>query len=82
MQPQLVAGAWVGFNDPRITLRSDYWGQGAHNALHVVGDAMRGALAQGLVDPTAEFPTPAGAAIRELVRSAGETIRRWFGFGD
>jgi len=82
MQPQLVAGAWVGFNDPRITLRSDHWGQGAHNALHVVGDAMRGALAQGLVDPGAEFPTPAGAAIREFVRSAGETIRRWFGFGD
>ncbi|MGD9831403.1 MAG: penicillin-binding protein 1A [Piscinibacter sp.] len=82
MQPQLVAGAWVGFNDPRITLRSDYWGQGAHNALHVVGDAMRGALAQGLVDPGAEFPTPAGAAIREFVRSAGETLRRWFGFSD
>lgn len=82
MHPQLVAGAWVGFNDPRVTLRSTYWGQGAHNALHVVGDAMRGALAQGLVDPTAEFPTPAGAAIREFVRSAGETLRRWFGFGD
>jgi penicillin-binding protein 1A len=29
MHPQLVAGAWVGFNDSRITLRSDYWGQGA-----------------------------------------------------
>jgi penicillin-binding protein 1A len=82
MQPQLVAGAWVGFNDARITLRSEYWGQGAHNALHVVGDAMRGALAQGLVDPRTEFPKPAGAAIREFVRSAGETIRRWFGFGD
>jgi penicillin-binding protein 1A len=24
MHPQLVAGAWVGFNDGRITLRSDY----------------------------------------------------------
>lgn len=82
MQPQLVAGAWVGFNDPRITLRSDHWGQGAHNALHVVGDAMRGALAQGLVDPAAEFPRPPGAALRDLMRSAGETIRRWFGFGD
>jgi len=81
MQPQLVAGAWVGFNDARISMRSTYWGQGAHNALQVVGDAMRGAIAQGLVDERAEFPRPAGAALREFFRSAGETIRRWFGFG-
>ncbi|MBN9697584.1 MAG: transglycosylase domain-containing protein, partial [Zoogloea sp.] len=33
MHPQLVGGAWVGFNDNRITLRSDYWGQGARSAL-------------------------------------------------
>ncbi len=38
IQPQLVAGAWVGFNDSRVTLRSDYWGQGAHSALPIVGD--------------------------------------------
>ena len=38
MHPRLVAGAWVGFNDSRITMRSDYWGQGAHNALLLVGD--------------------------------------------
>ena len=31
MHPQLVAGAWVGFNDGRVTLRSDYRGQGAHS---------------------------------------------------
>jgi penicillin-binding protein 1A len=82
MHPQLVAGAWVGFNDPRVTLRSSHWGQGGHNALHVVGDAMRMAIAQRLVDERAEFPTPAGAALRDFVRSAGETLRRWFGFGD
>ncbi|WP_298828418.1 transglycosylase domain-containing protein [uncultured Piscinibacter sp.] len=82
MQPQLVAGAWVGFNDPRVTLRSEHWGQGAHNALHVVGDAMRQALAQRLVDPRAEFPSAAGAALREFVRSAGETLRRWFGIAE
>ncbi len=38
MHPQLVGGAWVGFNDNRVTMRNDAWGQGAHNALHIVGD--------------------------------------------
>lgn len=79
MQPQLVAGAWVGFNDARVTLRSEYWGQGAHNALNVVGDAMRAALAQRLVDERAEFPTPPGAGLRDFFRSAGEALKRWFG---
>ena len=37
MHPQLVTGAWVGFNDPRIRFR-DWWGEGSHNALLVVGD--------------------------------------------
>jgi membrane carboxypeptidase/penicillin-binding protein len=27
MQPGLVAGAWVGFDDGRVTLRSDYGGR-------------------------------------------------------
>jgi penicillin-binding protein 1A len=39
--PALVAGAWVGFNDGRITLRSDYWGQGAHSALPMVGEVFQ-----------------------------------------
>ncbi|WP_372524281.1 penicillin-binding protein 1A [Piscinibacter sp.] len=80
MHPQLVAGAWVGFNDPRVSLRSDYWGQGAHNALHVVGDFMHEALAERALDPRAEFPTRAGATIQAALRRAGETLRRWFGF--
>ncbi|MCY4158455.1 MAG: transglycosylase domain-containing protein [Bacteroidetes bacterium] len=37
MHPELVTGAWVGFNDRRMSFRSSYWGQGAHNALFVVG---------------------------------------------
>ena len=82
MQPQLVAGAWVGFNDARVTMRSEYWGQGAHNALNVVGDAMRGALAQRLLDASAEFPRPPGAGLRDFFRNAGEAIRRWFGGGE
>lgn len=82
MHPQLVTGAWVGFNDPRVTLRSDHWGQGAHNALHVVGDFMQRALAERAVDPQAGFPNRIGTAIQAVIQSAGETIRRWLGWGD
>ncbi len=38
MHPNLVAGAWVGWNDRRVAFRTSWWGQGAHNALHIVGD--------------------------------------------
>ena len=41
INPGLVAAAWVGFNDQRVTIRSNYWGQGAHNALRIVGDFLR-----------------------------------------
>jgi len=58
MHPQLVAGAWVGFNDNRVTMRSSYWGQGAHNALFVVGDMMQQAQRAGLVDGKATFAAP------------------------
>ncbi len=56
MHPQLVAGAWVGFNDPRVTLRSSHWGQGGHNAVRLVGDFFRSALKQELLDARAKFP--------------------------
>jgi penicillin-binding protein 1A len=83
MHPQLVTGAWVGFNDPRVTLRSAHWGQGAHNALHVVGDFMQQALAERAVDPQAEFPREGlGATIESALRRAGETVKRWFSWGD
>lgn len=58
MHPHLVAGAWVGFNDSRVTMRSDYWGQGGHNAILLVGDFFRGALREGLVDARARFASP------------------------
>lgn len=80
MHPQLVSGAWVGFNDPRITMRSDHWGQGAHNALHVVGDFTGQALASGRLDAGAHFPSRFGAQFETALRNAGETLRRWFGF--
>ncbi|MCB1989045.1 MAG: penicillin-binding protein, partial [Burkholderiaceae bacterium] len=55
MHPQLVAGAWVGFNDGRITLRSDYWGQGAHSALPMVGEVFQRALRTKVIDTSERF---------------------------
>ena len=56
MHPNLVAGAWVGFNDNRVTIRSSYWGQGGHNAALVVGDFFRGAFEAGSLDAKATLP--------------------------
>ncbi|TFW05459.1 penicillin-binding protein [Oxalobacteraceae bacterium OM1] len=56
MHPKLVAGAWVGFNDSRVTMRSDYWGQGGHNAALLVGDFFKDVLKAKLVDTKAKFP--------------------------
>jgi penicillin-binding protein 1A len=58
MHPKLVAGAWVGFNDSRVTMRSSYWGQGGHNAILLVGDFFRRAQKAELVDVQAAFPLP------------------------
>ncbi|WCM90439.1 penicillin-binding protein 1A [Acidovorax sp. NCPPB 3576] len=55
MHPQLVAGAWAGFNDGRITLRSDYWGQGAHSALPMVGEVFQQALRTKVIDTRERF---------------------------
>ncbi|MFJ4292846.1 penicillin-binding protein 1A [Cupriavidus sp. NPDC089707] len=54
MHPQLVAGAWVGFDDGRVTL-GDYWGQGARSALPMVGAFYDMALRARVVDPEARF---------------------------
>ncbi len=56
MNPGLVAGAWVGFNDQRVTIRSNYWGQGGHNALRIVGDFMRQGQRDKLIDLSNSFP--------------------------
>ena len=58
MHPELVSGAWVGFNDGRVTLRSDYWGQGARSALPIVGDITAQALRARLIDPRVRFEAP------------------------
>ncbi|HTT11766.1 MAG TPA: transglycosylase domain-containing protein [Burkholderiaceae bacterium] len=80
MHPQLVTGVWVGFDDARVTLRSDYWGQGANNALYVVGDFMSQALASGTLDPNASFPSRFGAHFAAALRRFGDRIRSWLGF--
>lgn len=56
MRPDLVAGAWVGFNDQRVTMRSNHWGQGGRNALLIVGDFLRASLQAGRIDQRARFP--------------------------
>lgn len=57
MHPRMVAGSWVGFNDPRVRFRSDYWGQGGNNAAFVVGDFFRQSLRGGAIEERdAQFP--------------------------
>ena len=56
MHPELVAGAWVGYNDNSVTMGS--WGQGARSALPIVGDVFQQALRQRWIDPKVEFDIP------------------------
>ena len=78
MHPNLVAGAWVGFNDNRVTMRSAYWGQGGHNAVLLVGDFFKAALESGKLDRSAQFPggprlaPPRPAEPAEVMEEPGE----------
>ena len=56
MHPQLVAGAWVGYNDNRIPMGS--WGPGARSALPIVGDVFQQSLRYKWIDPQVEFDIP------------------------
>ncbi len=68
MHPQLVAGAWVGFNDNHVTM-GDSWGPGARSALPMVGEFFQQTLRARAIDAQAEFaiprPRPAPPAARE-----------------
>jgi len=77
MHPRLVAGAWVGFNDARVTMRSSYWGEGAHNALPVVSDFFQQALAQHLIDPGAQFPF--ARPTESIFTPIFDAAKDWFG---
>nr|WP_179405027.1 transglycosylase domain-containing protein [Burkholderia guangdongensis] len=76
MQPELVAGAWVGFDDGRVTLRSDYWGQGAHSALPIVGDFYSRALRARVIDAKARFDTETSPG---FFASMKDRLTGWFG---
>ncbi|WP_200843907.1 transglycosylase domain-containing protein [Pantoea sp. 18069] len=69
MHPELVVGAWAGFNDGRISLRNDHWGQGARSALPMVGDLTARALRARVIDSRAKFTAP-------------EESRWWSGLGE
>ncbi len=75
MHPQLVAGAWVGFNDSRVTLRSDYWGQGAHSALPIVGDFYQRALRARIIDPRERFEE---VDEKSWYSGITDTVRGWY----
>ena len=74
IHPQLVAGAWVGFNDNRVTL-NDYWGQGAHSALPIVGDFFQKSLRSRLIDPRVRFTEPQDTSVFALLR---RKIDEWY----
>ena len=56
MNPQLVAGARVGFNDNSVTMGA--WGQGARSALPIVGEVFQSAFRSRWLDPNAQFDIP------------------------
>ena len=74
MHPQIVAGAWVGFNDGRITLRSDYWGQGAHSALPIVGQVVQQAMRTKIVDANVRF---VDEEEHSVIGDAIGSVRNW-----
>ena len=82
MHPRLVAGSWVGFNDSRITMRSNYWGEGGHNAVLLVGDFFQHVLDAGLIDGGARFPyaRPRDSILEPYLDAAKDwfgTLRDW-----
>jgi penicillin-binding protein 1A len=56
MHRQLVAGAWVGFNDNKVAMGP--WGAGARSALPIVGEVFQQSLRNRWLDANAEFDIP------------------------
>ena len=75
MHPHMVAGAWVGFNDSRVTLRSDHWGQGAHSALPMVGDFFQQSFRSRAIDARARFEPPKD---KSLLGPLVGRVTNWF----
>jgi penicillin-binding protein 1A len=77
MHPGLVAGAWVGFNDNRITM-GDSWGQGAHNALHIVGDFFQQSIKSRAIDVKARFSAPRDTSKQDPIGRMNEWLNSVF----
>ena len=69
LHPNLAVGSWVGFNDRQVTFRSNFWGQGGHNALYVVGDFFRRVLKTDPAQAKARFAIPAGYTPPDSLRA-------------
>ncbi len=75
MHPNLVAGSWVGFNDQQVAFRSNYWGQGAHNALFVVGQFFRDYQSRL---PDSRFPDPPNyGQIPDSTYASADSVYEW-----
>jgi len=77
MSPRVVAGAWAGFNDGRITLRSDYWGQGARSALPMVGEFMQQAIRTRVVNGQERFVDEFTDAVPPPTDGSLGSMREW-----
>lgn len=73
MHPQLVAGAWVGFNDNRVTM-GDSWGQGARSALPIVGEFFQQAIKAKVVDAEQRFAAPQGGGVTDQEQQRVEAL--------
>jgi penicillin-binding protein 1A len=76
MHPNLVSGAWVGFNDNRITM-GDSWGQGANNALNIVGDFFQQSVKAKAVNTKAKFTAPRDPGVQDP--SLPGKVNDWLG---
>lgn len=67
LHPNLVMGAWVGFDTPTISWKSNYYQQGSHTALPIVGSFFRRVRAsdrKDVLDPKATFAEPTAGEIK------------------
>ncbi|RGE44858.1 penicillin-binding protein [Comamonas testosteroni] len=80
MHPQIVVGAWAGFNDSRITIKSDQWGQGSRSALPMVGDFMSRALHSPLLNAKVHFTEPNTSHWwSDLASKLRDKVQEWTG---
>jgi penicillin-binding protein 1A len=86
MHPQLVAGAWVGFNDSSNTM-GDAWGPGARSALPIVGEVFQQALRNKWIDSKMEFdiprprpaPPPEAPSLPQVIEPVAQGISNFLG---